>query len=157
SLGQATVGCWLRPPQASFNPGVGAPATNAVAPRPAPPLPRPPVPGVAGAAAAGCPSAALSAADSWSCVTEPDFCVSAASNHASRGFLPPAAVTEWSLRDSKPVNICGPTPPPPPRPPPAACGAPGACAFMAIGTMAITAAAVAHAQACATDFHWTDI
>src|SRR5262245_35699780 len=47
SLGHGTVGCWLRPPHASFNPGVGAPATNSVDPRPPPakPLPPPPAPG----------------------------------------------------------------------------------------------------------------
>src|SRR4029450_4771793 len=36
SLGQGTVGCWLRPPHGSFRPGGGAPARNSAEPRPPP-------------------------------------------------------------------------------------------------------------------------
>src|SRR5690349_12409218 len=86
SLGHATVGCWLRPPHGSFKPGVVAPATNSVGPRPAPPGPRPPG-AAAPAASGGDPSAAASADESCSCVTEPDFWVSAASYQALNDAL----------------------------------------------------------------------
>src|SRR5262249_26266783 len=120
SLGHGTVGCWLRPPHGSFSPGVGAPAVHSAEPPPAPPKPRPPAP-VAPAAGAGCPRAALSAVESCSCVTEPDFCASAASYHASNAVLISAAVTDPSLSPSNIVNNCGPTPVPP-RPPAGTCG-----------------------------------
>ncbi len=153
SLGHGTVGCWLRPPQGSFSPGVGAPATNSVAPpRPNPP-PNPPVPG---AGAAGGPSAALSAAESCSWETEPDFWVSAESYHAANAVFSSAAVTEPSLSPSKIVKSCGPMGDPP-RPPPAGAGActpaGGACAPIPIGAVPMTAAAPAHASARAADFH----
>src|SRR5204863_9090507 len=51
SPGHGTVGCWLRPPHASFNPGVVEPAMNSVDPRPPPPGPRPPPPPPPGAPA----------------------------------------------------------------------------------------------------------
>ena len=79
-----------------------ATATKApAARRPAPPAPA--------AGAAGGPSAAFSAVESCSCVTEPDFWVSAASYHASNAVLSSAAVTDPSLSASKSVNSCGPT------------------------------------------------
>src|SRR6476469_939369 len=87
SLTHGAVGCWLRPPHASFSPGVDAPATNSVAPRPAPAPPAPRPLGAPAAGAAGSPSAAFSAVESCSWLTEPDFWVSAASYQPSKTVL----------------------------------------------------------------------
>src|SRR5947208_3610469 len=128
SLGQAAVGCWLRPPQASLSPGVVAPATNgAAAPPPKPPPARPPGAAPAGGAA-GAGNTGINAVVSCSWVIEPDFCVSAASYHASNAVFTSAAVTLPSLSASNAANsdVASGDGAAPPRPPAPACAPGGA-------------------------------